>query len=451
MFASDLKHSNESLENKFRRLYALSHNKKIDLSFRPPFLDLLIKLGDPHKNLPPVIHVAGTNGKGSIVATLKSILESGGYKVHAYTSPHLCEFNERIYLAGKNIKDDYLESLIDEALDLNGGADITFFEITTAIAFAAFSKVPADILLLETGMGGRLDSTNIIERPIVSVISAIGYDHVQYLGDNLKKIAGEKAGIIKRGVPCVIAPQSEEAMLEGVMDVFVKSAVQLDAPLLRAGAEWFSEAKSGQIHFEYKFGEKHVERILPLPALKGFHQTGNCGASLGALEIIADHFPLKDEERARGLENIFWPARLQNVSREFKHILPGGWELWLDGAHNESAAKVLSTQARAWHEKDGKPLHLLIGMMRHKDPLPFLKILTPHATSISFLDIPGELESYGAEELKKIAGGGKLYPSLESALKQTPTEQEGRILITGSLYLAGHVLKEARNKPHNKT
>jgi dihydrofolate synthase/folylpolyglutamate synthase len=445
MFASDLKHSRPSLEAKLVRLYGMGR-KTINLTFRPPFLELLQAFGNPHKNLPPVIHVAGTNGKGSIVATLRSILEAQGYKVHAYTSPHLCRFNERICLAGRPIDDDFLESLIDEAIALNQEKDVTFFEITTSLAFAAFARTPADILLLETGLGGRQDCTNVIEQPLATIISLIGMDHVEYLGDTLEKIAGEKAGIMKRGVSCIVAKQNEET----VTDVFENVSAILNATLFRAGAEWFSEAKQDRLRFVFKHGAESVERILPLPNLKGLHQIENCGAALAALEVIKDRFPVSDEARARGLQNIEWPGRLQDLTPAFRNVLPSGWEVWLDGAHNKDGARILSTQAQAWQTEDGKPLHLLVGMMRHKDPVAFVQPLLPFAKTVSFVDIPGEPASHKAAEMKEMLNHeGEAYNELLPALKSLATGPEGRILITGSLYLAGYVLKTAGSRAHN--
>lgn len=455
MFISDTLHPCARLEKKLRSLYSLKRDRTVDLSFRPVFLDLvkaMVKL----ERLPPVIHVAGTNGKGSIIATLRSALESAGYKVHAYTSPHLCAFNERIYLAGKYISDEELEILIDKALSLNNGQDATFFEITTAIAFAAFENTPADILLLETGMGGRLDCTNIIEQPLVTIISAIGYDHVEHLGDTLRKIAYEKAGIMKQGVPCIISAQSEEARREGVMEVFETVGREKKSALFRAGAEWFSDIETGHLHFVFRSPDKNVDTILPAPALKGFHQAANCGAALGALEVIADKFPVSEKALREGLQSIQWPARLQDVTRFFDDIIPPGWEIWLDGGHNESAAAVLSTQVKQWEKEDGKNLHLVLGMMDHKDPDSFLYPLRPLISSLTCVDIAGEPKSFSAASMAQQITPGK-WPVFQNAdiaqaikdITARKTPEGGRILIAGSLYLAGHVLKTYGQKPDN--
>ncbi len=446
MFASDLKHGNPSLQQKLHHLYSLNTGRKIELSFRAPFLELLQAFGNPHKKLPPVIHIAGTNGKGSIVATLRSILEVQGYKVHAYTSPHLCSFNERIYLAGHYISDELLESLIDEAIILNEGKDLTFFEITTSLAFAAFARTPADILLLETGLGGRLDCTNIVEHPIATIISAIGMDHMEFLGDTIDKIAAEKAGIFKQGVPCIVSHQTGH----DVLPVLEQKASSLGAPMFRAGAEWVSDIKNGQMHFVFKPVAKTVERILPLPNLKGGHQIANAGAALAALEVIAARFPVSDEARLRGLQSIQWPGRLQDISGKFL----GNWEIWLDGGHNENAAAVLSAQAKSWQAQDGKDMHLIVGMMAHKDPPTFIAPLHPWLSSLSFVNVADEPKSLKAADLKEACNIRDIpvqaFDDFTNAVQSiTHNNKPGRILIAGSLYLAGHVLKTIGLPPHN--
>ena len=266
MYTSDLKHHDQTLEEKLHTLYTLNRDKKIDLSFRPPYLDLLRNFGNPHLNLPPMIHVAGTNGKGSIIAILRNILETAGYKVHAYTSPHLQTFNERIYLAGQNITDHHLENLIDEAITHNENQDVTFFEITTALAFAAFSQTPADVLLLEVGLGGRLDCTNVIKAPIISIINTVSYDHQEHLGETLPQIAAEKAGIIKQETPCILGPQNPDTT-----DVFAKIAAEKKAPLYKHGTEWDIKQNSQTIEFTWQCATE----IYPKPGLTGPHQIQN--------------------------------------------------------------------------------------------------------------------------------------------------------------------------------
>ena len=455
MYQADLHHPDQALEKKLQHLYGLHRTRAIDPGFRPPFLKLLEQLGNPHRALPPVIHVAGTNGKGSIIAILRAILEKAGYKVHAYTSPHLCAFNERIVLAGQPITNETLSSLIDEAVRLNDAAEITFFEITTAMAFAAFARTPADIVLLETGMGGRLDCTNIIEKPLVTIINAIGYDHMEHLGNTLWTIAGEKAGIMKQGVPCVIGAQSALAQKEGVMKLFREHAQSLKVPLVRAGAEWVTIPSKTQLRFVFKFEDRIVDRQLPLPALQGLHQVDNAGAALAALEVITAQIPTTEAARAEGLLAATWPGRLQNITALLGHLsprVPSGWEVWIDGAHNTDGARVLSTQLDTWQQTDPKPAHIVAGMMAHKDPVPFLQIVSSRGASLSFMDIPHEPKSHSAADLKKLADkegigpsktGTRTYPDYESAIKSiTRTAQSGRIIFTGSLYLIGHILKK---------
>lgn len=446
MYASDLKHPSPSLGKKLEHIYTLGR-KTINPGFRPPYLELLQKFGDPHKNLPPVIHVAGTNGKGSIIATLRATLEEAGYKVHAYTSPHLCAFNERIVLAGENISDDFLESLVDEALEYNGNADITFFELTTALAFAAFARTPADILLLEVGLGGRLDCTNVIDKPLVSIIGSVSYDHMEFLGDTLHKIASEKGGIIKPSVPCVIGAQNPESQAAGVVKILSDIAARNGAPLSRSGAEWFTH-QNGDV---FKFVHKDVEMTLPRPNLQGSHQIANASAAIAALEIIKDQFPVSADALKSALRKIRWPARLQNLTTNFD--LPENWELWLDGGHNEDAAHALNLQAEQWAHHDEKKLHLILGMMKRKDPAAFIKILQNHLASVNFVDIPGEPQAHsGPGMLNRVKSqlpglDSATQVNIDAAIKNiTANNQPGRILIAGSLYLAGHVLKSCADK-----
>ena len=283
MQAADARHANPRLAAKLQSLYGLRGSPltgidAIDLSIRPPFYELLRRLGDPHKHLPPTIHVAGTNGKGSTIAFMRAILEAAGYRVHVYTSPHLVRFNERIVLAGREIADDLLEALLDEAIAVNGDLAQTFFEIKTAMAFAAFARQPADILLLEVGMGGRLDSTNVIENPAVTVITPIGLDHQEFLGPDVAAIAGEKAGIMKPGVPCVVVSQDDPA----TEAVFTERAAALGAPLLRAGREWRTEAVADG--FNFHFAGRTI--ALPPPALAGAHQVANAGTAIASLQCL---------------------------------------------------------------------------------------------------------------------------------------------------------------------
>ena len=444
MYVSDLKHPAASLEDKLRQLYTLNRDHKIDLGFRTPYLQLLQQFGNPHLKLPPVIHVAGTNGKGSTIAFMRSILEAAGYKVHSYTSPHLVSFNERIYLAGKNISDGVLEDLVDEALHLNNSGQVTFFEITTAMAFAAFSRVPADILLLEVGLGGRLDCTNVIEKPLVSVITSISWDHQEHLGQTLRAIAGEKAGIIKKHAPCVIGHQGSEALSAGIMDVFESILKSNESKGFIYGSEWFTEPTGDQIQFVFN----NQRLVLPPLALCGAHQIHNAGAALTALKIIEEDFPAPDTTIMQGLKTAYWPARLQQIKTgPLTRLLPPDWELWLDGGHNPDAAQVLNQQAQDWQKHDSKPLHMILGMMNHKNPADFAALLRPVLQSLHCINIPGEPQAFTAPTLIKAIGTAHQAENMEDAIKTILREnpQPGRILIAGSLYLAGHVLKHGHN------
>lgn len=421
MYASDLKHPRASLEDKLHHLYNLNRDKKIDLSFRPPYLDLLKAFGNPHKNLPPVIHVAGTNGKGSIIAMLRAMLEEGGYTVHAYTSPHLIRFNERIRLAGEPIADDMLEDLIDEAIALNTGGDVTFFEITTAMAFAAFSRVPADIVLLETGLGGRLDCTNVVKTPLATVISSISRDHEEFLGDTLQDIAAEKAGIMKPGTPCIIGMQTAQAVTEGVIDVFKHKASALNAELF------------------------HVEHLPDVaPNLTGAHQKQNAAAALQVLDAVQHAFPVSQDARQTGLQNIAWPGRLQKLDAKHFGLTPDQ-DIWLDSGHNPGAGETLAH----WASQDTKPLHMVTAMLNHKDPRGFLEPLLPHINTLYVTDIPGEPKSLKAPELiEKLGDIATDTKVIQAKDVQSATDQIAaaagepvRILIAGSVYLAGDVLK----------
>lgn len=430
MQATDARHPNPTLEAKLARLFTLRGGPVVDLTIRPAYRELLARLGNPHTKLPPVIHVAGTNGKGSVIAFMRAILEAAGHTVHVYTSPHLIKFNERIVLAGQVIDDCALESLLDEVTAANRDLPLTFFEITTAMAFLAFSRVPADVVLLETGLGGRLDSTNAIENPAATVITSIGKDHMEFLGPTIQEIAGEKAGIMKRAVPCVIAPQthpdSEPAL--------TRCARELSVPIQRFGHEWQCGSDGSRMNFRY--GTDSYD--LPLPVLTGAHQIWNAGTALAALMTIRARFPVTAKSMAEGLRTAVWPGRLQKIHDS---ALPAGWELWIDGGHNEDAAQVLAAQTDSWARQDGKPLHLIIGMMRRKDVASFLAPLSPHAASIYGVPVaPGDPLAHDRESfMAALAGTGLKVRWEDTAIRAVDdivgSGAPGRILITGSLYL----------------
>jgi len=408
------------------------HVRLIDLSL-DRVRRLLAALGDPQDKLPPVLHVAGTNGKGSTLAFLRAFLEAAGRRVHVYTSPHLVRFNERIRLAGDLIGEEELLALIDEVERVNAGAPITFFEITTALAFLAFTRVPADIVLLETGLGGRFDATNVVARPAAALITPISLDHQQFLGNTVAAIAFEKAGIIKSGRPCVLGPQSDEARA-----VLEARARELGAPLCRHGAEW-SVAAAADGRLVYR-GRRVL--TLPPPGLAGRHQYDNAGTALAALEWLEGP-PPAETALARGMAAVEWPARLQRLRRgPLVAALPPGAELWLDGAHNMAGGAALAAQAAAWRDR---PLGLVFGMLATHDAQGFLAALAPYAARLATVAIPGEANARPAAALAEIARGLGIAaePAADIAEAVAHAARPGaRVLICGSLYLAGRVLAE---------
>jgi dihydrofolate synthase / folylpolyglutamate synthase len=410
------------------------HPKLIDLSLGR-VERLLAALGNPQDALPPVIHVAGTNGKGSTIATLRACLEAGGWRVHAYISPHLVRFHERVRLAGKLIEEDRLIELLEECERANRGTPITYFEITTAAAFLAFVRTPADIVLLETGLGGRLDATNVIPHPAVTAITPISLDHQSFLGDTIAAIAGEKAGILKPGSPAIIGPQPPEAAA-----VFAARAAAVAAPLYRFGTEWRCEASGGGMQYE----GPRWQLDLPLPSLLGAHQIINAGTAIACLEQLSG-VPLSHDAVAEGLRHIEWPARLQHLTKgPLVAALPAGWELWLDGGHNPGAGEVLAAAAANWRDR---PLDLIVGMLNTKDAAGFLAPLAAHARALYAVTIPGEENPLPAAATAAAAHSVGLAaheaPSVAVALNAiTADRTPARVLICGSLHLTGVVLAE---------
>ncbi len=410
------------------------HPKKIDLSLGR-IEALLGKLGNPHLQLPPVIHVAGTKGKGSTVATLRACLEAAGYSVHAYISPHLVRFHERIRLAGTLIEEDALIALLEECERANAGEPITFFEITSAAAFLAFSRNPADILLLEVGLGGRLDTTNVVRDPAVTAITPVSIDHVAFLGDTIAKIAGEKAGILKPGAPGVIAPQPDEAA-----PVIEARAAAVGAPLFRAGREWRFSATDRGMRYE----GPRWRLDLPPPSLIGAHQILNAATAIACLENLKG-FDVSAEAIAAGLSHIDWPARLQHLSRgPLIGLMPADVELWLDGGHNPAAGEVLGPVVAGWGDR---PLDLIVGMLNTKDAAGFLRPMAPYARSLLAVTIPGEDNPLPDVEIaaaaRSVGIAAETAPSVEAAVRMLAARGDlGRILICGSLHLCGVVLAE---------
>ncbi len=424
------------------RLTAL-HPKSIDLSLGR-IEKLLAMLGNPERKLPPVFHVAGTNGKGSTCAFLRSILEAAGKRVHVYSSPHLVRFHERIRLNGKLIDEDELSALLDECERVNDGAPITFFEITTAAAFLAFTRHSSDAVILETGLGGRLDATNVLARPAVTIITPIDIDHQQYLGTELTSIAGEKAGILKSGVVGVVGPQSDE-----VRDVIEARAAEIDAPLILWGQDFMAHEEHRRLVYQDDRGLID----LPLPRLAGAHQLINAATAIAALRQVR-WLELKDIDLERGLMTVEWPGRLQRLTRgPLVTAAPKGAEVWLDGGHNPHGARAVAHTLADLEERNSRPLYLICGMLNTKDPRGFFAAFRGLAKHVTTIAIPGEPASFGPGQLYDAARAEGLdadpAPSLEDALLQvgaratmTKAKAAPRVLICGSLHLAGAVLRE---------
>ena len=412
-----------------QRLMTL-HPKIIDLTL-DRIWRLLDKLGNPQDHLPPVIHVAGTNGKGSTQAMIRAGLEAAGKSVHAYTSPHLARFHERIRVAGALISEPDLAALLDECEAVNGGEPITFFEITTCAAFLAFARTPADYLLLEVGLGGRLDATNVVARPALTIITPVSIDHQQYLGETLAEIAGEKAGILKRGVPCVVGPQAEPAL-----EVIEEKAARLGAPLLAAGQHWFAFEDAGRLVFQDENGLLD----LPLPNLPGPHQIENAGAALAALRQMG----FDSDACEAAVTRAFWPARMQRLRQGPLADSAPGAELWLDGGHNPAAGEAI---AATLERLPRRPTWIVCGMLNTKDVKGFMRPLGGHAEALYAVSIPGEANTLTAQVTAEAAAGAGLVASTADSVQAaldaiTRTAPHARVLICGSLYLAGSILRE---------
>lgn len=427
----------------------LAHPRAIDLSLGR-VRALLAKLGNPQRRLAPVVHVAGTNGKGSTIAVMRAVLEEAGHRVQVFTSPHLVRFNERIRLVDGLIGDKDLIAAFDECERANGGADITFFEFITAAAFLAFARDEADILLLEVGLGGRLDSTNVIERPALTAITPVSIDHAAFLGDTLAAIAAEKAGIIKPGVPVVLGPQPDEAL-----HAICARAADLGAPVIRQGQTgnegggWSATATASAM--TVRVGDWHAE--VPAPILVGRHQIDNAGVALACLRHLKG-FDVGEAAIAVGLAAVAWPGRLQRLNRgSLLDRLPAGAELWLDSGHNPAAGAALAATFADLSDTDARPLSLVAGMMRTKDAAQFLAPFAPLGARVYGVPVPGEETSHSADAIVAAAEAASLRAracaSVADALETINGEQRGalRILICGSLYLAGSVLRDCGEQP----
>ncbi|MCB1681848.1 MAG: bifunctional folylpolyglutamate synthase/dihydrofolate synthase [Alphaproteobacteria bacterium] len=442
MHTADLRHPNATLQQKLQALYRLRTGSKVNWD-STAYQSLLRSMGEPHRRLPPVFHVAGTNGKGSIVAFLRAILEAQGYRVHAYTSPHLQRVNERIRLAGEEISDSYLEELIDEISAQHSLENLSFFEITTALAFRAFSTVPGDVLLLEVGMGGRLDCTNVIDDPLVTVISRISRDHTEFLGETLPEIAAEKAGIIKKGRPCVVSAQGKSEEEAQIFPVLEKIASTRGAELHFYGRDWMCYGEEGRMILSHD-GKK---TLYPLPGLTGDHQIINAGAAIMALRCAAERLPVEERSIETGLKAVRWSGRLQLLDSAALGLTERV-EVWLDSGHNDSAGDVLARQIQKWAEDDPMPVHLILGMLGHKDVHGFLSPMAPFLTGLSLVGIDDEKNVLSLPVLLEKAGSlvrtldVQSFETVREALGALRSRIDGpcRILIAGSVYLAGSVL-----------
>lgn len=406
------------------------HPKLIDLTLDRVHR-LLEATGHPERALPPVIHVAGTNGKGSTLAMIRAGLEAGGETCHVYTSPHLARFHERIRLAGTLIAEDALSQILDDCLAANGSTPITFFEITTVAAFLAFSRSPADWTLLEVGLGGRLDATNVIDAPRLTIITPVDLDHQQFLGETVAAIAGEKAGILKRGVPCVVAPQHEDAL-----EVIEARAAKLGVPLLVHGQHWHVTTEHGRLVFQDEDGLLD----LPLPVLPGPHQIQNAGTALAALRALGKG----DAAAEAAMTRAEWPARMQRLRHGPLVEAAGSCELWLDGGHNPAGGRAVAATLRGM---PSRPTHLVCGMLGTKDVQGYLSPLAQVADSLTAVTIPDSEATLPADvtagHARAVGLPAATAETTLAAVTQLAAAHPGaRLLICGSLYLAGDVLKE---------
>ncbi len=424
-------------------------SKPIDLGLERVQVALK-KMGNPHHKLPPVIHIAGTNGKGSTLAFLRAILENAGYKCHIYTSPHLVEFNERIIVAGQKISDEFLTKILNETKALTEGVSLTFFEGTTLAAILAFSMVEADFVLLETGMGGRLDATNIIDKPLLNIITPISFDHMEFLGDTLAKIAYEKACIMKKDTTCIIANQTNEAK-----EVFIKTAQEIGSKPMFCGDNFTYEILENN---DWNFIDDNKNIInLPPPSLFGNHQYHNASLAIKtALEITKFGYKITEDALIKGVQNAKWQARLQDIKNsKLGNLLGSNDELYLDGSHNPQGAETLAEFIITKAKQDKKlvikkEVLMIIGMLKNKDSEGFFRKLKEanleNNLKIYTINIPDEINSETPENLSNKAEKyfiSEPKNSLIDAVKSANfiSKNDKRIIICGSLYLAGFVLK----------
>ena len=419
------------------------HPQTIDLSLER-LERLLSRLGNPHRKLPPVFHVAGTNGKGSTTAFIRAGLEASGYRVHVYTSPHLVRFNERIRVAGSIIDDATLITTLRDVLNVNAQMPITFFELTTAVAFLAFSRTPADAAVIEVGLGGRLDATNIIAAPAVTGIAQLGLDHQSWLGNSILDIAGEKAGIAKKGVPLLLSryPKSVTARISEVAGL-------AGAKLLIRGQDWDAALYEGALHYRDVQGKVP----LPLPRLLGAHQLDNAALAVAMLRH-QNAIPVPEAGLRAGMGWAEWPARLQKLERgPLTSKLPAGSEVWLDGGHNPAAGRAIADTFRG-HPLAERPFYIVLGMLAAKDAAGFLKPFAGRATAVYAVPIERH-EAHSPAELARVAHDtglpgiavGSVAEALAAIAKGADRARPPVVLITGSLYLAGAALAANGQSP----
>ena len=413
---------NEAVEQITARLERL-HPRLIDLSL-DRLRTLLSRLGHPERRLPPIIHVAGTNGKGSTCAFVRAMAEAAGLTAHVYTSPHLVRFNERIRVAGALVSDDQLIAAMERIERVNDNAPITVFEVITATAFDLFAASPADLCILEVGLGGRGDATNVFDKPAACAITSISLDHRELLGPTVEIIAAEKAGIMKPGVPVAVGAQPD-----AVRQVLMDHAANLGAPVRLRGRDW----DIGQTATGLRYEDDSGPIDTPFPSLPGRFQQDNAGIAITALRAAAlPHDPA-------GLAKAEWPARLQRLHGALAALLPGDWELWLDGGHNPGAGVVLADHLRSWGDR---PVHVLVGMKQAKDSAEFLRPLLPLAATLWAVREPDQHSALPVEAIIAASGGiARPGPRVADALRALPRTPAARVLICGSLYLAGEVLK----------
>lgn len=424
------------------------HPKRIDLSLDRMWR-ILDALGHPERRLPPTVHVAGTNGKGSTIAFMRAILESAGLRVHVYTSPHLVRFNERFRLAAEGggvlVSDNELSDALADCERANAGEPITVFEITTAAGLLLFARHPADVLLLEVGLGGRLDATNVIDHPLATVVTPVSLDHSEYLGDTVAAIAAEKAGILKPDVPVIVAAQPRDAL-----EIIERQAARLKAPIAIAGEHWTATEERGRLVYQDDAGLLD----LPAPRLYGRHQFENAGVAIAALRAIGG-LKLPPTAFEAGVAKADWPGRMQRLSQgRLMSMVPPGGELWLDGGHNADGGRAIANAVADLEERVSRPLVLLVGMLATKDCEAFLKNFAGLARDVIGLAIPGQDKALPAEAIveaaRRVGIPSQPAESIEHGLEivaRIGLHPPPRILITGSLYLAGEVLKANGTPP----